>query len=192
MLKSIHITIGAIALLLAFIPSIRNEALFLQQSSAIALALIGLLNLQFAPSTSLNLSNQHRSLVLTSSVLLVFATLLAAVAVFSPSLHPAFFVTALALAAGSVAIFLATLKQPRSVDTSPIVETPEGREAGMVKWFNTSKGFGFISRDSGEDIFVHFRAIRGDGHRILSEGQRVEFTVVQRDKGLQAEDVAIL
>ncbi|HCH7783047.1 TPA: cold-shock protein [Pseudomonas aeruginosa] len=54
-----------------------------------------------------------------------------------------------------------------------------------MKWFNTSKGFGFISRDSGEDIFVHFRAIRGEGHRILIEGQRVEFSVVQRDKGLQ-------
>ncbi|WP_374442702.1 cold-shock protein [Pseudomonas panipatensis] len=65
----------------------------------------------------------------------------------------------------------------------------EDRETGTVKWFNTSKGFGFISRDSGEDIFVHFRAIRGEGHRILIEGQRVEFSVVQRDKGLQAEDV---
>ncbi|WP_305956036.1 cold-shock protein, partial [Pseudomonas sp. A-1] len=71
-------------------------------------------------------------------------------------------------------------------------EARSPREAGTVKWFNTSKGFGFISRDSGDDIFVHFRAIRGDGHRVLVEGQRVEFTVVQRDKGLQAEDVQIL
>ncbi|QLC77543.1 cold-shock protein [Pseudomonas sp. LPB0260] len=63
------------------------------------------------------------------------------------------------------------------------------RETGTVKWFNTSKGFGFISRDSGDDIFVHFRAIRGEGHRVLVEGQRVEFSVMQRDKGLQAEDV---
>ncbi|HZX26911.1 MAG TPA: cold-shock protein [Telluria sp.] len=61
-----------------------------------------------------------------------------------------------------------------------------------MKWFNTSKGFGFISRDSGDDIFVHFRAIRGEGHRALVEGQRVEFTVAMRDKGLQAEDVQIL
>ena len=60
---------------------------------------------------------------------------------------------------------------------------------GTVKWFNTSKGFGFISRDSGDDIFVHFRAIRGEGHRVLVEGQRVEFAVMLRDKGLQAEDV---
>ncbi|WP_308426270.1 cold shock domain-containing protein [Pseudomonas matsuisoli] len=63
------------------------------------------------------------------------------------------------------------------------------RETGTVKWFNTSKGFGFISRDSGEDVFVHFRAIRGEGHRVLMEGQRVEFVVMHRDKGLQAEDV---
>ncbi|MCL7461574.1 cold-shock protein [Pseudomonas sp. NW5] len=63
------------------------------------------------------------------------------------------------------------------------------RENGTVKWFNTSKGFGFISRDNGDDIFVHFRAIRGDGTRMLVEGQRVEFAVVRRDKGLQAEDV---
>ncbi|MEO4047851.1 cold-shock protein [Pseudomonas sp. CAU 1711] len=65
------------------------------------------------------------------------------------------------------------------------------RETGTVKWFNTSKGFGFISRDRGDDIFVHFRAIRGEGHRILVEGQRVEFSVMQRDKGLQAEDVIV-
>ena len=68
-------------------------------------------------------------------------------------------------------------------------ELPGNRESGTVKWFNTSKGFGFISRDSGDDIFVHFRAIRGEGHRVLVEGQRVEFVVMQRDKGLQAEDV---
>ncbi|MCC6076167.1 cold-shock protein [Pseudomonas sp. MAHUQ-58] len=61
-----------------------------------------------------------------------------------------------------------------------------------MKWFNTSKGFGFISRDDGDDLFVHFRAIRGEGHRVLVEGQRVEFSVAHRAKGLQAEDVEIL
>ena len=65
------------------------------------------------------------------------------------------------------------------------------REKGTVKWFNVSKGFGFITRDSGEDIFVHYRAIRGDGHRALNEGQRVDFTVAHKDKGLQAEDVIV-
>ena len=65
------------------------------------------------------------------------------------------------------------------------------RESGEVKWFNESKGFGFITRDSGEDVFVHFRSIRGSGHRVLQDGQRVEFAVIEGEKGLQAEDVAI-
>lgn len=64
------------------------------------------------------------------------------------------------------------------------------RENGSVKWFNASKGFGFITRDSGDDIFVHFRSIRGEGHRVLHDGQRVEFAISEGDKGLQAEDVA--
>jgi CspA family cold shock protein len=66
------------------------------------------------------------------------------------------------------------------------------RENGIVKWFNNSKGYGFIQRDQGGDVFVHFRAIRGDGYRSLEEGQRVEFTVGQGQKGLQAEDVNVV
>jgi|TARA_B110000483_G_C17955706_1_gene450060 CspA family cold shock protein len=68
--------------------------------------------------------------------------------------------------------------------------TDSSREAGNVKWFNANKGFGFITRDNGDDVFVHFRSIRGDGHRVLKDGQRVEFEVTMGDKGLQAEDVA--
>ena len=67
----------------------------------------------------------------------------------------------------------------------------KSRETGTVKWFNTNKGFGFITRDNGDDVFVHFRSIRGQGHRTLIEGQRVEFDVTEGEKGLQAEDVAI-
>jgi len=63
------------------------------------------------------------------------------------------------------------------------------RETGVVKWFNSSKGFGFIERDSGNDVFVHYSAISGDGYRSLEEGQRVEFTVVEGQKGPQAQDV---
>ena len=63
------------------------------------------------------------------------------------------------------------------------------REQGIVKWFNDSKGFGFIQRNSGEDIFVHFRAIQGYGYRSLKYGEKVEFTVVEGQKGLQAEEV---
>ncbi len=66
------------------------------------------------------------------------------------------------------------------------------REKGTVKWFNSSKGYGFIQRDSGDDVFVHFRAIRGDGYRSLEQGQRVEFSVTDGQKGLQAEDVSVI
>jgi CspA family cold shock protein len=66
------------------------------------------------------------------------------------------------------------------------------KEQGIVKWFNGSKGYGFIERDSGGDVFVHFSAIVGDGFRNLDEGQRVEFTVTQGEKGLQAEDVVLI
>ena len=68
----------------------------------------------------------------------------------------------------------------------------DSREAGTVKWFNVTKGFGFITRDQGDDVFVHFRSIRGSGHRSLTEGQRVRFEVVESDKGLQAVDVSIV
>ena len=63
------------------------------------------------------------------------------------------------------------------------------RETGTVKWFNDAKGFGFISRENGEDVFVHFRAIQTQGFKSLKEGQKVTFTVVQGQKGLQADEV---
>ncbi len=66
------------------------------------------------------------------------------------------------------------------------------RETGTVKWFNNSKGYGFIQREQGDDVFVHFRAIKGDGYRTLEEGQQVEFSVTQGQKGLQAEEVLLL
>jgi CspA family cold shock protein len=66
------------------------------------------------------------------------------------------------------------------------------RETGTVKWFNDTKGFAFISRESGEDVFVHFSSIRGDGYRSLEEGKSVEFVVVSGAKGPQAQDVTVL
>jgi CspA family cold shock protein len=66
------------------------------------------------------------------------------------------------------------------------------KELGTVKWFNGSKGYGFIQRDAGGDVFVHYNAIISDGFKNLDEGQRVEFTVVQGQKGPQAQDVVSL
>jgi len=65
-------------------------------------------------------------------------------------------------------------------------------ETGTVKFFNEAKGFGFIQRENGPDVFVHFSAIKGDGFKTLSEGQRVKFTIGQGQKGPQAEDVVAL
>ena len=63
---------------------------------------------------------------------------------------------------------------------------------GVVKWFNGAKGYGFIEREGGDDVFVHFNAIVGDGYKNLEEGQRVEFSVTQGQKGPQAEDVSVI
>ena len=65
-------------------------------------------------------------------------------------------------------------------------------EQGTVKWFNRTKGFGFIARQSGDDVFVHYKAIDGDGFKNLAEGDKVEFEVEQGPKGLQAAKVNIL
>ncbi len=77
-----------------------------------------------------------------------------------------------------------------SKGTKKSTRPADGREQGTVKWFNAAKGFGFITRDNGEDIFVHFRSIQGKGHRSLGEGQTVFFDVTEGDKGLQAVDVS--
>ena len=65
-------------------------------------------------------------------------------------------------------------------------------EHGTVKWFNNEKGFGFITVDGGDDVFVHFSAIQGDGFKSLEEGQEVEFTIVEGARGLQAAEVTKL
>ena len=97
-------------------------------------------------------------------------------------------------AATFIASLLVPSRRRRNRTSGTVVEedTEDGRERGVVKWFNVKKGFGFIAWDEGEDVFVHFRSIRGQGHRSLAEGQRVKFSVVQGDKGPQAEDVSAL
>ncbi len=66
------------------------------------------------------------------------------------------------------------------------------KTTGTVKWFNESKGFGFIERESGPDVFAHYSAIKGSGFRTLAEGQKVEFEVTQGQKGPQAENIVVL
>ena len=66
------------------------------------------------------------------------------------------------------------------------------RKEGTVKWFNNSKGYGFITQESGEDVFVHFQSIKSDGFKSLEENDKVEFTVTQGPKGLQAADVQVI
>lgn len=78
----------------------------------------------------------------------------------------------------------------KTADTTPLPDGP--RVEGDVKWFNAAKGFGFIKQDNGEEVFVHFRSIRGSGRRALRDGQRVSFVVADSDKGPQAEDVEAL
>ena len=192
MLKIVHLLTGLTALLLSFVPSLSNDTLpFLQQPEALCLALFGLLNLILAPQLPIwhaGLRHQLQSLV---SALLILGTLLQTLILLAPlptiaDLPATLFSLLTVLAA--VLLHLATNLRLKVRD-SAVTHNMTDRETGTVKWFNTSKGFGFISRDSGDDIFVHFRAIRGEGHRVLVEGQRVEFSVMQRDKGLQAEDV---
>ncbi|KRF01901.1 cold-shock protein [Frateuria sp. Soil773] len=65
------------------------------------------------------------------------------------------------------------------------------RQSGTVKWFNDAKGFGFISQESGDDLFVHFRSIQGNGFKSLQEGQKVTFVVTKGPKGLQADEVQV-
>ncbi len=66
------------------------------------------------------------------------------------------------------------------------------KEKGIVKWFNAAKGFGFIQRETGEDVFVHFSAIQSTGYRTLDEGAQVQFVVKKGPKGLQAEEVTTI
>ena len=195
MLKIVHVLAGVIALLLSFVPSLRGAMPLLLQPDALCLLMLGLLNVQFAPSAQLIDSRTRPGIIAASALLLLSIALQAVIVLVAlPQIagQPAT-LASLLLALVAVLLHLATprglSKQAKTARTNPRAPSAAGREAGTVKWFNTSKGFGFISRDSGDDVFVHFRAIRGEGHRILVEGQRVEFTIMMRDKGLQAEDV---
>ncbi len=91
--------------------------------------------------------------------------------------------------AGSTSPATAAGADHDSFEDAPAPAATGPRDEGQVKWFNVSKGFGFITKDNGDEIFVHFRSIRGEGRRGLREGQRVTFVESHTDKGPQAEDV---
>ncbi len=179
MLKIIHLITGLSALFLSLVLTSANQADLLLASFAIA-------NLLIAPILPTWARGARRQLQGLVSALVVIAT--AMQAVFLLSNNDNALLSLLVLLAAAL-LHLALNLRKVSTKSAPLSQDLSDRETGTVKWFNTSKGFGFISRDSGDDIFVHFRAIRGEGHRVLVEGQRVEFTVMDREKGLQAEDV---
>ena len=193
MLKIVHLLMGAAALLLSFIPSLKAEAVpYLQQPDALYLALFGLLNLVIAPVIPYWNKGPRQHLQNLVSALLVLTVVLQTLTLIAPmpviAGQPAVLFS-LVIALIAVILHLAISFYKSSPAAAPTTYDMSNRDTGTVKWFNTSKGFGFISRDSGDDIFVHFRALRGEGHRVLVEGQRVEFSVMNRAKGLQAEDV---
>ena len=127
---------------------------------------------------------------------LVIAAIIGAAAfgasVAAPQIHPlALFLAAAILAAllpGTSSAAETTKSKPRPAKPSR-TQASGPREEGQVKWFNGTKGFGFITKDNGDEIFVHFRSIRGGDRRGLRDGQRVSFVEAQTDKGPQAEDV---
>ncbi len=193
MLKIVHLLTGAAALLLSFIPSLQPDALpYLQHADALYLAFFGLLNLTLAPVIPFWNKGPRHQLQNLVSALLVLSVVLQTLTLFGLLLpigdQPAILIS-LVPAVIAVLLHLVVSFYKSSPSSTSQSYDMTNRDTGTVKWFNTSKGFGFISRDSGDDIFVHFRAIRGEGHRVLVEGQRVEFSVMNRDKGLQAEDV---
>ncbi len=134
---------------------------------------------------------------------IVISLLVAAVAWAVLALVPVVPLPAVLVAATVITALLVSIRpaaavaapgRPLENSASVAENTPASgpRDEGEVKWFNVSKGFGFITKDDGEEIFVHFRSIRGEGRRGLREGQRVSFVETRTEKGPQAEDVDAL
>ena len=196
--RYLHLVIG----LAALITCLAHTLPFLVQSAPMNLAgsslaglvalFTGLLNLQQFAARPRGDSGVRRALSLVVAVVILLAALIPLLGVWLAAAAALIgYATGLAIGAVCLATALVLLGQLQQLSFK-LPGRQSDREAGTVKWFNTNKGFGFISRDQGDDVFVHFRAIRGEGHRALEEGQRVEFVVARREKGLQAEDVVIL
>lgn len=189
-IRYLHLIIGLAALLCGLYASspLSSHTSPTDLAAAISATLLGLINIQQFSAHQGQRSGLRLGLsVIGSAAILLGAltALIALLAVTPGSWLPwanGISVAGVCLLAALTLTGMLPARSPRRSQEGP-------RETGTVKWFNTTKGFGFISRDQGEDVFVHFRAIRGDGHRVLEEGQRVEFIVAHREKGLQAEDV---
>lgn len=124
-------------------------------------------------------------------VKLIAALLLAAIATLIAQISSGSALFSAASLSSLLGFFLVSLASFLFSPWLPVIVeklTPQ-RETGTVKWFNANKGYGFITRANGEDVFVHFRSIRGKGRRSLTEGESVQFVLAQGDKGAQAEDV---
>ena len=189
-IRYLHLTIGLATLLCGLYASSPLASLTspADYAAAISATLLGLVNIQQFSANPDQRSGLRLGLSVIGSAAILLGALLSLTVLLANaagSLLPwatGISVAGVCLLAALTLSGMLPARSPRSSGEGP-------REAGTVKWFNTTKGFGFISRDQGEDVFVHFRAIRGDGHRVLEEGQRVEFIVARREKGLQAEDV---
>ncbi len=191
-LRYLHLIVGLAALLCGLYASMP----FFTQNGPIDLAaitamLLGLVNIQQINSHTGYRQGLSKGLTVLASVLVLIGALIPLATIVVTPLAGPWLTWAVGISVGGVCLLavltLIGMLPPTRKQQGQSSDGP--REAGTVKWFNTSKGFGFISRDQGEDVFVHFRAIRGEGHRVLEEGQRVEFIVARREKGLQAEDV---
>lgn len=206
-LRYLHLFIGAAALLVGLFSSMP----FLTQAAPISypglLAILtGLINLQQFTAQRTAESGIAGGAALLGSALLVIAACIPFSALLINPLFADWNIWALSAAITGTCLHTLTAlcQELKTIQRAPRPAKPakatkkaaapanDSRETGTVKWFNTSKGFGFITRDDGGDVFVHFRSIQGEGHRALLEGQRVSYVVANRDKGLQAEDVAIL
>lgn len=135
--------------------------------------------------------------LISSLVLAIIANILIQLASGQPLAFEPFTIAIIFVACFSMALIspaLGTTAPTRSAanGNSPVKRDNSDREQGKVKWFNVSKGYGFITRHDGEDIFVHFRSVRGKGRKVLREGQAVEFVTTSGEKGPQAEDVEII
>lgn len=199
MLRIIHLCVGTLAVIISVVTLIMGLKAPAVQPEAGYLLLLGLINLIFIPYRLTHIT----TLQYAASLLMIIATALqAAILFFQPEIpwqNQLWVFGILPTLAVALHFYLISRQQKRPAQalataTNHPIDNPmdNNRERGVVRWFNTSKGFGFITCDNGNDVFVHFRAIRGEGHRVLLEGQQVEFSTVNRDKGIQAEDVVIL